>query len=360
MLVFLFFIVFFFICVLIFGLHLVGAAMIPQRRYLMAPIDPNLVINEPIDVVFTWANSSDPAWQKARDMAIGGASYNRFRHPVSPIENGEELELSKSVQLAIKNLKFARNFIIVTPRPQRPKFIDTLEDPSKIRVVHLEDIATCVTFNSNVIEMFLYKIPGLSHHFIYFNDDMYVIKPLTAASFFTKDMRCMVYYEKGARDLLTRMALSSNIAKRMCGNFFTSHQDTLTKWKACTGDDEPYMRLHQHGPRALSKEIYRDVVERTEFIREIENNMTNLVRSKNDIAILDLIAHAAIKSGKAVECQNPPIMTHSHFFIPISSTMEKTTFYCLNFLNLKNPKRVRKFNSLMSPYLSKTSNNRRN
>ena len=344
-------IIFFYLFALIVGLQLMCAASIPQRRHLAAPIDPDVTIDVPIDVVFTWANSSDPAWRKARDMATGGDSDNRFRHPISHIENGEELELRTSVQLAIKNMQFVRNFIIVTPRPQRPKFIDTLEDPSKIKVVHQEDIATCITFNSNVVEMFLHKIPGLSHHFIYLNDDMYVIKPVSASTFFTEDMRCMVFYETGARDLVTRVAASSKFSRRMCGKFFTSHQDTLLKWRKCVGDDEPYMRLHKHGPRALSKELCRDVVERVEFSKEINKNQKNLFRSKNDITILELIAHVGLKSGKAVECKNPPITTHSNFFMPNSSAMNKTTFYCLNFLNLNNHKKVRDFKNLMSPFL---------
>ena len=344
-------IIFLSLLVLIVGTPLICAASITKRRYLTASIDPDVTINEPIDVVFTWVNSSDPVWRKVRDMTISDASDNRFRHPVSLIENGEELELYASVQLAIKNMKFVRNFIIVTPRPQRPKFIDTIEDHNKIRVVHQEDIATCVTFNSNVVEMFLHKIPGLSSHFIYFNDDMYVLKPVTAATFFTKDMRCMVFHENGARDLLSRVAASSKFARYLCGKFLTSHQDTLIKWQACVRDDASYMRLHKHGPRALSKELCRDVLERVEFSEELKNNKKNLVRSKNDIAVLDLIAHAGINSGKAVQCQNPPIQTHSNFFLPTQSAMNETTFYCLNFLNLNNSKRVNKFKLLISRYL---------
>lgn len=39
------------------------------------------------------------------------------------------------------------------------------------------------TFNSHVIEANLHKIPNLSEHFIYFNDDVFVAKPLQKAIF---------------------------------------------------------------------------------------------------------------------------------------------------------------------------------
>ena len=40
------------------------------------------------------------------------------------------------------------------------------------------------TFNSHVIEANLYKIPDLSEHFIYFNDDVFVARPLMPNHFF--------------------------------------------------------------------------------------------------------------------------------------------------------------------------------
>ena len=40
------------------------------------------------------------------------------------------------------------------------------------------------TFNSSAIELFLHRIPGLSEHFIYFNDDMIALKPMTPDRWF--------------------------------------------------------------------------------------------------------------------------------------------------------------------------------
>ena len=42
-------------------------------------------------------------------------------------------------------------------------------------------------FNSSLIEKFLYKIPDLSEHFLYANDDMYMNKTVTANDFFTQE-----------------------------------------------------------------------------------------------------------------------------------------------------------------------------
>ena len=43
------------------------------------------------------------------------------------------------------------------------------------------------TFNSTTIEMFISNIEGLSEYFIYTNDDMYPVSPLSKEDFFTED-----------------------------------------------------------------------------------------------------------------------------------------------------------------------------
>lgn len=52
------------------------------------------------------------------------------------------------------------------------------------------------TFNSNTIEMFLHKIPGLSERFIYGNDDVYPLSPLGEEYFFKDGKPCQIYVEK--------------------------------------------------------------------------------------------------------------------------------------------------------------------
>ena len=42
------------------------------------------------------------------------------------------------------------------------------------------------TFNSNVIELWLHRIPELAEQFVLFNDDMYLIAPVASEDFFQK------------------------------------------------------------------------------------------------------------------------------------------------------------------------------
>ena len=52
------------------------------------------------------------------------------------------------------------------------------------------------TFNSRTIEMFLHRIEGLSDTFIYGNDDMFPLSPMTEDDFFYGDVPCLVNIEK--------------------------------------------------------------------------------------------------------------------------------------------------------------------
>ena len=42
-------------------------------------------------------------------------------------------------------------------------------------------------FNSCAIELFLHRVPGISEHFLYFNDDFFVLNPIEKDYFFTRD-----------------------------------------------------------------------------------------------------------------------------------------------------------------------------
>jgi len=61
----------------------------------------------------------------------------------------------------------------------------------KLHLVHHEDYIPkqyLPVFNSNVIEIYMHKIPGLSEHFVYFNDDFFIINNITQNRFFTNNL----------------------------------------------------------------------------------------------------------------------------------------------------------------------------
>src|SRR5690606_29466713 len=87
--------------------------------------------------------------------------------------------------------KFApwvRNIHFVTCG-QQPEWLDTSHP--KLRMVNHEDYIPrqfLPCFNSNVLEIYMHKIPGLSEHFVYFNDDFFITNHVSEERFFTNGL----------------------------------------------------------------------------------------------------------------------------------------------------------------------------
>lgn len=68
---------------------------------------------------------------------------------------------------------------------QKPDWLD--ENHPKLRLVNHEDFIPqeyLPVFNSNLIEIYMHKIPDLSEHFVYFNDDFFIINHTPTTRFF--------------------------------------------------------------------------------------------------------------------------------------------------------------------------------
>jgi hypothetical protein len=150
--------------------------------------ESNEDIDDDIDAVITWVDSSDKYWQEQRSqyyLKEDKSSDNqniRFPNPEF-VDN----ELYYCVASINKYLPWIRNIFIVTCFNQKPSWINKFP---KIKIIdHTEIIPLkyLPTFNSHVIECHLHKIINLSSKFIYFNDDFYVNKYLKKKFFFYKN-----------------------------------------------------------------------------------------------------------------------------------------------------------------------------
>ena len=160
-----------------------------KSSYELNKIDPYNMTKPRVDAVITWVNSNDREWidkfNSYKNDDLTNENIYRFNNSFCP-----ECELRLCISLILKNLPWIHNIIIVTMRPQRPTLLDEdrFSNESRIKVIHhdefFRDISDLPTFNSHSIEANLSNIPGLSEHFIYFNDDMYVIRPIDKKEMF--------------------------------------------------------------------------------------------------------------------------------------------------------------------------------
>ncbi len=143
-----------------------------------------------IDLVYLWVESNDPSWQKKFNHAKFGLEYSEGMHN-SRFDSIDELKYSlRSVE---KYASWVNHIYIVTDN-QRPEW---LADTHKITIVDHTEICSpevLPLFNSNALEMFLHKIPGLSECFLYANDDMIFLNRVTKKDFFYKNGSTKNYF----------------------------------------------------------------------------------------------------------------------------------------------------------------------
>lgn len=141
-----------------------------------------------IDFVITWVDMNDPKWQAKfskysnnKNNTKNGVSEARFR------DNGFLKYWFRGVD---KFAPWVRKIHFVTDG-QKPEWLD--ENNPKINLVYHKDFIPSQflpTYNSVVIERYLHKIPGLNEHFVYFNDDFYIIDNVEKERFFQNGLPC--------------------------------------------------------------------------------------------------------------------------------------------------------------------------
>lgn len=140
--------------------------------------------HSPIDVVYTWVDSTDATWRADHERhGRGHAAHNVSADNEERYVDRDELRYSlRSVWMF---MPFVRHIYIVTA-DQQPAW---LADHPQISVVsHREifpDLRVLPTFNSHAIEACLHRIHGLSEDFVYFNDDVFLGREVTESDFFT-------------------------------------------------------------------------------------------------------------------------------------------------------------------------------
>ena len=133
-----------------------------------------------VDFVVLWVDGNDPAWQKEKAEYSGrsvdeSSAVNRFR------DWGLMKYWFRGVE---KFTPWVRKVHFVT-WGHLPDFLNTAN--TKLHIVNHRDYLKAEylpTFSSHVLEMNMHRIPGLSEHFVYFNDDTFLLKPLEEKFFF--------------------------------------------------------------------------------------------------------------------------------------------------------------------------------
>lgn len=145
-----------------------------------------------VDIVITWVDGNDPSWLTEYNKhkgESGDKTVSRFRD-------------TDSLKYWFRGIEefapWVRKVFFVTCG-QRPDWLNV--DCDKLECIAHSDFMPeryLPTFSSHAIELNLHRIKGLSEHFVYFNDDMFLVNPTNKRDFFEdglpKDNAVLTFY----------------------------------------------------------------------------------------------------------------------------------------------------------------------
>jgi hypothetical protein len=257
---------------------------------------------KPIDVVYTWVDGSDAAWQKTRaewfhkmnpdaPSTIDAQAARRFR---------DREELRYSLRALNTYAPFVRHIYIVTCG-QRPKW---LKKHPKITIVSHKDIfkdtSHLPTFNSMAIESNLHHIQGLSERYIYFNDDVFLARPAKVSDFFSKEGKVHVF--------LSEHPFQKGPPLPEDNGYYAASKNTADLLAASFGNEERFLHAHTPFPSRVSVATHAEAL----FPEVFQLVSSHRFRSPCDFTITNgIIPYVALYRD---EGQMAPFETHTWSF----------------------------------------------
>ncbi len=138
-----------------------------------------------IDFVVTWLDANDPKWQ---------AEYHKYRGEVVHEEDKgryRNWDIFKYWFRAVETYAPWVNKVFLVTNGKNPDWINP-NHPKLVLVSHSDYMPEkyLPTFNSRAIELNFHRIKDLSEHFVYFNDDMFINRPVSPGYYFKDGLPC--------------------------------------------------------------------------------------------------------------------------------------------------------------------------
>jgi len=246
----------------------------------------SLHAHEPVDIVYTWVDGSDPVWKHEMEKMSGSHRHGPDAISTQRFRNQDELKYSlRSIH------QFAPwvNHIYIVTYNQRPTW---LKDTPKITIIDHQDIfpikSHLPSFNSMAIESNIHRIPGLQEYYLYFNDDVFLGKPVSFSDFFTDTGKIKVF--------LSRAKMPKGKPKPNDTGFEAACKNTSQLLKKIIGKEKRYN--HAHTPYPERKSVVT-IIEK-QFHDLFESVSSHQFRSHRDYMITNgLIPYIALQQSSA-------------------------------------------------------------
>ena len=251
-----------------------------------------------IDAFIPWVNSNDPVWQE-RYARYRGADDCRgcFKHATAATRFQDVGELSRCLRSIEKNAPWFRNIFILTD-DQSPNMRNVpVVTRNKIELISHKQMFgefshVLPTFNSRSLDCMVWNLDGLAEHFVYFNDDFFISRPVLPPDFFDGD-RVIVrgHWSAIRRSMLSRFRRTLTGAAERSTGFGEGQR----KAAEMLGFEDRYFKF-DHAPRAFLKSRMKSVFEAHR--EAVERNMSFRFRHPDQFVFFALYYHTEIANRR--------------------------------------------------------------
>lgn len=238
-----------------------------------------------IDVVILWVDGADKKHQLKMLPYLeekSSLTSKKFRNRYYQVN-----EIKFCIDSIIKFAPYVRNIFVVTDN-QTPKFLCNNNNYKKVSIIDHSTIFKgyeqyLPVFNSRAIESFIFKIPNLAEHFIYFNDDFFLINKTKPSDFFKNGYPVL----RGSWKKYDEHFFYKKHKKNKTG-----HKIAQQKSAKVLGFKNYYR--FKHTPHPYRKSTFEDFYNSNKNI--FKENIKYKFRNKNQYLIQGIINHLEIKN----------------------------------------------------------------
>ena len=260
--------------------------------------------HDSIDAVITWVDGADPAHQQRLADFLAGQGGKRPSTANSTRFN-DAGEIEYCVASLFRFAPWFRRIHIVTDG-QKPALLRKLEGTpyaGRVSIVDHREIFAgfeqhLPTFNSRSIISVLWRIPGLAENFVYFNDDMLLLRPVRAEDFFREGKIVLrgQWMTQSAHRWSRRLA---TWLKRVLGRKQdkVSNLDSQELSARLAGSERRFYRLY-HNPYPMRVSVLREFF--AAHPQLLASNVSYKLRSNDQFKAEALATHLEIAQGGAI------------------------------------------------------------
>ncbi len=290
-----------------------------------------------VDAVILWVDGSDPVHKNKMIAYLDNPLKIQNKGMATRYRQVNEIQYT--VKSILKFAPFIENIYIVTDN-QTPNFLKENKDAALYNKVKIIDHTTIFRgieevlplFNSNAIETMVHKIPDLAEHYMYFNDDMFLMNPTTVADFFNQEGLPIIRGKKmlfESNKLYKKIPLKLGLKKEKTKGYlgYKRKQDYFAKLMG-----ETTKIAVDHTPFPMRKSIMESFFQSNEAI--FQNNIQHKFRNEKNVLIQSISAYNELK-------YHPELLVEDYQLARFDSSNKPLFWMKLKlFLFKRNPKKI--------------------